>query len=134
VQETRHEILMFYNPDNRTINYPTPSRYGNFYPTVSTFQQSSTMETLMTTPMTDSHDLLPVNSTVATTIMTALESHHRVKRGLKGPYSFLECRRSDIMGSLVQNASPFLFPCTIEYSLICAAILYVVWKFNTLLF
>lgn len=32
------------------------------------------------------------------------------------------------MGELVQNASPFLFPCTIEYSLICAAILYVMWK------
>lgn len=32
------------------------------------------------------------------------------------------------MGSLVQDASPFLFPCTIEYSLICAAILYVMWK------
>lgn len=28
----------------------------------------------------------------------------------------------------MQNASPFLFPCTIEYSLICAAILYVMWK------
>lgn len=32
------------------------------------------------------------------------------------------------MGSLVQDASGFLFPCTIEYSLICAAILYVMWK------
>jgi Otopetrin len=29
---------------------------------------------------------------------------------------------------LVQDASPFLFPCTIEYSLICAAILYVMWR------
>lgn len=32
------------------------------------------------------------------------------------------------MGSLVQNASPFLFPCTIEYSLICAVILFEMWK------
>lgn len=32
------------------------------------------------------------------------------------------------VGSLVQDASPFLFPCTIEYSLICAAILYVMWR------
>jgi hypothetical protein len=39
-----------------------------------------------------------------------------------------ECRRTNIMGSLVQNASPFLFPCTIEYSLICAVILYAMWK------
>lgn len=32
------------------------------------------------------------------------------------------------MGSLVTNASPFLFPCTIEYSLICAVILFEMWK------
>lgn len=37
------------------------------------------------------------------------------------------CQRSSIMGSLVQNASPYLFPCTIEYSLICAVILYEMW-------
>ncbi|XP_033337793.1 proton channel OtopLc isoform X4 [Megalopta genalis] len=58
--------------------------------------------------------------------------HHggqvRIPRGLKGPHHMFECRRTNIMGSLVQDASPFLFPCTIEYSLICAAILYVMWK------
>lgn len=54
--------------------------------------------------------------------------HHRVARGLMGPHHIYECRRTNIMGSLVQDASPFLFPCTIEYSLICAAILYVMWK------
>ncbi|XP_015922483.1 proton channel OtopLc [Parasteatoda tepidariorum] len=40
----------------------------------------------------------------------------------------LECRRSNIMGELVQEASHFLFPCTIQYSLICSAILYIMWK------
>ncbi|VVD03456.1 unnamed protein product, partial [Leptidea sinapis] len=55
-------------------------------------------------------------------------AHLRVPRGLKGPHHIFECRRTNIMGSLVQDASPFLFPCTIEYSLICAAILYVMWK------
>lgn len=40
----------------------------------------------------------------------------------------IDCRRTNIMGRLVQNASPFLFPCTIEYSLICAVILYEMWK------
>uniref|UniRef100_A0A1I8NPZ8 Uncharacterized protein n=1 Tax=Stomoxys calcitrans TaxID=35570 RepID=A0A1I8NPZ8_STOCA len=38
------------------------------------------------------------------------------------------CSRTTIMGALVQNLSPFLFPCTIEYSLICAVILYEMWK------
>ncbi|XP_045459372.1 proton channel OtopLc-like [Melitaea cinxia] len=40
----------------------------------------------------------------------------------------MPCKRSNVMGALVQNASPFLFPCTIEYSLICAVILYEMWK------
>ncbi|XP_028037627.1 proton channel OtopLc-like [Bombyx mandarina] len=40
----------------------------------------------------------------------------------------ISCRRSNIMGALLQRASPFLFPCTIEYSLICAVIFYEMWK------
>ena len=32
------------------------------------------------------------------------------------------------MGKLIQDSAPFLFPCTIEYSLICAVILYEMWK------
>ena len=32
------------------------------------------------------------------------------------------------MDKLLRDSSPFLFPCTIEYSLICAAVLYVMWK------
>lgn len=38
------------------------------------------------------------------------------------------CQDGLIMGSLVANASPFLFPCTVEYSLICAVILFEMWK------
>lgn len=33
-----------------------------------------------------------------------------------------------IIGPLLQNSSAFLFPCIIEYSLICAVILYEMWK------
>ncbi|KAG0729809.1 Proton channel OtopLc [Chionoecetes opilio] len=50
-------------------------------------------------------------------------------------FSIYECSRSKLMGELVDNASPFLFPCTIEYSLLCAGqypnascVLYVVWN------
>lgn len=39
-----------------------------------------------------------------------------------------DCGRTNIMGALVQKAAPFLFPCTIEYSLICAVILFEMWK------
>lgn len=39
-----------------------------------------------------------------------------------------ECKRTDMLGDVLQDASQFLFPCAIEYSLICAAILYVIWR------
>ncbi|XP_021931657.1 otopetrin-2 isoform X1 [Zootermopsis nevadensis] len=99
VQETKHEILTFYNPENNTlgISHRLPMRIH--VPIVAS------------------------GGAVATS-----HSHSRVERGLKGPHHIYECRRTNIMGSLVQDASPFLFPCTIEYSLICAAILYVMWK------
>nr|CAD7452532.1 unnamed protein product [Timema tahoe] len=55
-------------------------------------------------------------------------SRHHLSERSSDTHDIYECRRSNIMGSLVQNASPFLFPCTIEYSLICAVILYEMWK------
>lgn len=55
--------------------------------------------------------------------------HNLVKRSIaSSSQEYQECQRTNIMGSLVQNASPFLFPCTIEYSLICAVILFEMWK------
>lgn len=41
------------------------------------------------------------------------------------------CPEGRLMGMLVTNSSPFLFPCTIEYSLICAVILFEMWKHIT---
>ncbi|XP_028967086.1 proton channel OtopLc [Galendromus occidentalis] len=38
------------------------------------------------------------------------------------------CERVDIMGSIVVDASPYLYPFIIEYSLISAAVLYVMWR------
>ena len=34
----------------------------------------------------------------------------------------------EALHQLLESSSPFLFPCTIEYSLMCAAILYIMWK------
>ncbi|XP_073999953.1 proton channel OtopLc-like isoform X2 [Rhodnius prolixus] len=103
VQETKHEILTFYNPENNTIEVRAKTN-----PHAAGYSKLS----LMMTSVPPSGNIL----------------HHRVARGLMGPHHIYECRRTNIMGSLVQDASPFLFPCTIEYSLICAAILYVMWK------
>ncbi|XP_048511029.1 proton channel OtopLc-like isoform X2 [Athalia rosae] len=46
--------------------------------------------------------------------ISQLEHEHESKRG--------------ILASLLADASPFLFPCTIEFSLICAVILFEMWK------
>ncbi|XP_046141571.1 proton channel OtopLc-like isoform X3 [Osmia bicornis bicornis] len=94
IQETKHEILTFYNPENNSLRIS--HRLGNLNLGGHSHYHHG--------------------------------EHLRLPRGLKGPHHMYECRRTNIMGSLVQDASPFLFPCTIEYSLICAAILYVMWK------
>ncbi|XP_045134116.1 proton channel OtopLc-like isoform X2 [Portunus trituberculatus] len=70
------------------------------------------------TPMNHSH-LEEANSTHA-------PAHHTNDHGQV--FSIYECSRSELMGELVDKASPFLFPCTIEYSLLCAGVLYVVWN------
>ncbi|KAL7304997.1 hypothetical protein TKK_0002787 [Trichogramma kaykai] len=105
IQETKHEILTFYNPENNTlrISHRLGTKAGHIH---------------LNSGGTGGGHVHHV----------AAEHHSRLPRGLKGPHHMFECRRTNIMGSLVQDASPFLFPCTIEYSLICAAILYVMWK------
>ncbi|XP_031782086.1 proton channel OtopLc isoform X1 [Nasonia vitripennis] len=106
VQETKHEILTFYNPENNSlrISHRLGTKAGHIH-------------------LQGGH--AHVQHTEGHQHAT---QHARLPRGLKGPHHMFECRRTNIMGSLVQDASPFLFPCTIEYSLICAAILYVMWK------
>lgn len=101
VQETKHEILTFYNPENNSLRISHRIHYKS---------------NILGLPVV--HADHPVEA----------HGHHIVARGLKGPHHLYECRRTNIIGSLVQDASPFLFPCTIEYSLICAAILYVMWR------
>ncbi|XP_046422990.1 proton channel OtopLc-like isoform X1 [Neodiprion fabricii] len=107
VQETKHEILTFYDPENNSlrISHRLGSKGGLHHSGYNHGHGHGRH-----------HQDLHANE------------HTRIPRGLKGPHHMFECRRTNIMGSLVQDASPFLFPCTIEYSLICAAILYVMWK------
>ncbi|XP_012937048.1 proton channel OtopLc [Aplysia californica] len=42
--------------------------------------------------------------------------------------SSINCQWSEMMGKAVEAAGPYLYPCTIEYSLMCAGILYSMWK------
>ena len=72
------------------------------------------------------HESILLSNTTGTINATVTE-RHLSKRAIQSTH-YEECQRTNIMGSLVQNASPFLFPCTIEYSLICAVILFEMWK------
>ncbi|ETN60126.1 otopetrin [Anopheles darlingi] len=89
----------------------------------------------------DHHQDVTTTTTTTTTMATMEQqqqqelsvapNHTLVRRAVSAvgnPEDYLDCQRTNIMGSLVQNVSPFLFPCTIEYSLICAVILYEMWK------
>lgn len=40
----------------------------------------------------------------------------------------ITCSWNNMMGNAVDKAGPYLYPCTIEYSLMCAGILYVMWN------
>lgn len=40
----------------------------------------------------------------------------------------IQCGRINIMGSIVEESAPYLFPSIIEYSLIGAAVMYVMWR------
>ncbi|XP_012263262.1 proton channel OtopLc-like isoform X2 [Athalia rosae] len=110
VQETKHEILTFYDPENNSlrISHRLGAKGGLHHGGYNHGHGHGR------------HYVPEVPAPAG--------EHSRITRGLKGPHHMFECRRTNIMGSLVQDASPFLFPCTIEYSLICAAILYVMWK------
>jgi hypothetical protein len=85
-----------------------------------------THEAMVTHPHSES---FPHNATMNLTLNATETQHNLVRRAILGStQKYQDCQRTNIMGSLVQNASPFLFPCTIEYSLICAVILFEMWK------
>ncbi|XP_013390900.1 otopetrin-2 [Lingula anatina] len=42
--------------------------------------------------------------------------------------TLLDCQRRDIMGNVVDQAAPYLYPCAVQYSLIGSAILYTIWR------
>ncbi|GBM03375.1 Proton channel OtopLc [Araneus ventricosus] len=112
VQETKHEILTLITP-NSTNLIPAFVLEAQQQEGMHSYEQD------YISPLAE--DLSEQRN---------ISHHHIVARSIDmhGIYISHGCRRLNIMGELVQNASPFLFPCTIEYSLICAAILYVMWK------
>uniref|UniRef100_A0A182PKX5 Otopetrin n=2 Tax=Cellia TaxID=44534 RepID=A0A182PKX5_9DIPT len=121
VEETKHEIHHLAH----SAHHPKGEDGFKSHAALSspvTAAPISTSTTVSTSTTTES-----VNSSEEL-LLDAL-NHTLVRRATAAePAEYVECQRTNIMGSLVQNVSPFLFPCTIEYSLICAVILYEMWK------
>ncbi|XP_075676746.1 proton channel OtopLc-like isoform X2 [Dermatophagoides pteronyssinus] len=42
--------------------------------------------------------------------------------------TYFQCQNENVMGSILLNASPYLYPFIVEYSLIAAAFLYIMWS------
>ncbi|CAG2113505.1 unnamed protein product, partial [Medioppia subpectinata] len=114
IQETKHQIMLIVNP-NTTELLPDFS--------IAWEHVDDVVEEI-------SEDYL--ESIGPSYPSGALKANHQIVRRSLADHSISmthgECRRSNVIGDLVRDASQFLFPCTIEYSLICAAILYIMWK------
>lgn len=84
-----------------------------------------TVNSVSPTSSLNSHKLRSIHEPIQNASV-AINEHLMTKRN--SDIDISNCSESTIMTTLIQNASPFLFPCTIEYSLICAVILYEMWK------
>ncbi|KAK4311564.1 hypothetical protein Pmani_016929 [Petrolisthes manimaculis] len=141
VQETKHEIINLRfghgSHDGSTVSAATS---GHIIKANDHLMESAVLghndNTSHAVESTHAHDA--VNHTDHSSdhhpihdLHTASNETHDITRrsaGHEQAFSIYECSRSELMGELVDNASPFLFPCTIEYSLLCAGVLYVIWN------
>lgn len=114
VEETKHEIFHIGHHDiNQSTEHIMHSGHGPDWPTFNeTMQLNNSISSGFKLDRTNITTSVRNITTEAPTFDT----------------SFNGCSRTTIMGALVQQLSPFLFPCTIEYSLICAVILFEMWK------
>lgn len=124
VEETKHEI--------HALQHSHQQPHVGLASNVSAFLLMGNPTTTTTTIATTTSDdwTTTLNSTAEALIQSGA-SLAATASGAQPSYfnGYHECARTNmIMGNLVQNASPFLFPCTIEYSLISAVILYEMWK------
>ncbi|KFB37965.1 AGAP000075-PA-like protein [Anopheles sinensis] len=120
VEETKHEIHHLAHLAHHAVaGHHQESAAG--HGTVVSTTHAPNVTVVVSTPESSSEELLDQAA-------GALVNHTVVRRAAGESGEYVDCQRTNIMGSLVQNVSPFLFPCTIEYSLICAVILYEMWK------
>lgn len=135
IQETKHQITILMHP-NKGHDAGAPL-LDNLTATSSILSPLPTFASFLTPlPGNLSADSLLVPNLILSPTGQAdsaalIGSHRLMKRSIEDHDLFTThgiCRRSNVLGQLVMDASQFLFPCVCEYSLICAAILYIMWK------
>ncbi|XP_055370988.1 proton channel OtopLc isoform X2 [Condylostylus longicornis] len=146
VEETRHEILHYtqehdnHNPNDNNhpksidiesnnianiIDSSIENLNNNIENSISNISKIFNYNNITNDTIPPSL-FLPASSSSVSEI-SQISSQNNAGNIYNGPV--VNCHRTNnIMGSLVQDSAPFLFPCTIEYSLICAVILYEMWK------
>ncbi|KAL0268551.1 UNVERIFIED_CONTAM: hypothetical protein PYX00_010452 [Menopon gallinae] len=68
----------------------------------------------------------PENKTAQGTFFNLLPSPQMLTG--EAPDNMTFCGRVNVMGTIVQDSAPYLFPLIIEYSLIGAAVIYIMWR------
>lgn len=115
VEETKHEIFHIGHHNSSQASEPIlHSEHGG--PDWSTFNDTLHLNNSINSGFKLDRTNITTSVSNITTVAPPFDT------------SFNGCSRTTIMGALVQQLSPFLFPCTIEYSLICAVILFEMWK------
>ncbi|KAB7496674.1 Otopetrin-2 [Armadillidium nasatum] len=124
VQETKHEIAH--------LTYNADEHHADLFPGHSVESHSKDHHTsILGDDHHDSNESFDSEEILDHLLRKSAlnHTHHNVvRRTVPAQDELSGCRRINLMGNVVSSASPFLFPCTIEYSLLCAGVLYVMWK------
>ncbi|XP_071453042.1 proton channel OtopLc-like isoform X2 [Hetaerina americana] len=113
-----------------TFSPPTTTTTTPYPTTTTTHSPSSTILPAVPSLAAVAAEILPFST-------SASSSSSSVMPGTTGPAGMLyeanvegnySCGRVNIMGTIVQDSAPYLFPFIIEYSLIGAAVVYVMWS------
>ncbi|XP_039279342.1 proton channel OtopLc isoform X8 [Nilaparvata lugens] len=115
VLESLKEITGYLQKNNSTLQriFPTSSVVQNLNHEFSILGSTSKPQVFWD-DITGDSPLAPVASALVSSNGTNIDPE--------------TCGRVNIMGNIVQDSAPYLFPFIIEYSLIGAAVIYVMWR------
>ncbi|XP_031339917.1 uncharacterized protein LOC116168309 isoform X2 [Photinus pyralis] len=104
---------------------PTPTPFKNLF----AYKNPNHYDSNVVNVVDDAANVINGSNAVDVGFMQALVSYFNVTNSTENAtVDPLSCGRVNIMGTIVQESAPYLFPFIIEYSLIGAAVIYVMWK------